>query len=309
MARPVQRRTTMSRDRVCSQIHALFGRSPRPPIFAARIRGYQLLKEIGRGTRATVYLARSQERRPRLVVIKLAMEHAGGQSGRRFRREAVCASFVKHVNVVQVYKIIQRRSVDAIVMEYVPGKTLDRVIPKRGLPLGMCLTYALQMARALAAVHSEGMMHRDLKPANFVVSGRLIKLLDFGLAKFTTIGLQLSPGNNPNDLETRDGTILGTPSYMSPEQVRGRSITQRSDVFSFGAVLYEMLTGHRAFEEKSAIETMSAILQKTPRRLPNQIPAPISSLVERCLAKEQRRRYKNGQVLLKNLERLIANRS
>jgi serine/threonine protein kinase len=185
---------------------------------------------------------------------------------------------------------------DFVVMEYISGQTLDQVTPRRGLPSDVWLDYALQMAGALAAAHSQGIAHRDLKPSNFVMAkSGTIKLFDFGLAK--PINLRHARqfrSENTNAFETAKGTILGTVGYMSPEQVRGESADLRSDIFSLGAIFYEILSGRRAFHEKTPIDTMSAILHNAPPKLPARIPAPIARIVRRCLEKERSRRYRTA---------------
>ena len=161
----------------------------------------------------------------------------------------------------------------------------------------------LQIAQAVAAVHSVSMVHRDLKPANFIVTNDgTVKLLDFGLAKVVRSCRRCSPRTQRlNVPETQEGTILGTPAYMSPEQARSHATDQRSDIFSLGALFYEMLTGRRAFQESTAIETMSAILYKAPPTPPARIPSAVARIVRRCLEKEATRRYQTTQELVADL--------
>jgi eukaryotic-like serine/threonine-protein kinase len=295
------RATEAANGRLRAQIRALFRRPRRakpPTRFPRTVSHYQLLKEIGAGARGTVYLARDR-RSDRLVAIKALRGYADQESEQRFLREAECLSAVNHPNIVKVHKIIHRRESAFIVMEYLSGRTLNRVIAKRGLPLKTCYDYALQIARAIAAIHSASMIHRDLKPTNFVITKNgIIKLLDFGLAKVTSNRRGQSRNKPANAPETWEGTILGTPGYMSPEQVRGQAADQRSDIFSFGAILYEMLTGQRAFQESTEIETMSTILHKLPPKLPLRIPWPIGRVVRRCLEKNPTRRYQTAEELI-----------
>jgi serine/threonine protein kinase len=288
------------KSRLRAQLRAIFGRRCRPKLpfhFPKNVSHYELLKEIGVGARGTVYLAR-ERRSNQVVAIKILRRSTDREARLRFLREAACASAIAHPNVVRLYELILDREVAAIAMEYIPGKTLDCAIRRRGLPLKTCLDYALQIAKALAAIHSASMVHRDVKPANFVVTkDRRIKLLDFGLAKI--IGWQRpSSRSYLSALETRDGTILGTPAYMSPEQALGQAADQRSDIFSFGILFYEMLTGHPAFRKNSEIEAMGAILHKAPHKLPARIPAPVRRIVRRCLEKDPTRRYQAAEELI-----------
>jgi serine/threonine protein kinase len=217
----------------------------------------------------------------------------------RFLREARCASALNHPNVITVHELGRDQEIDFVVMEHVAGKTLDQMIPRNGLPLECGLDYARQITQAVAAVHSAGMAHRDLKPSNFVLSKTgTIKLLDFGLAKVVGLSPRLPSGDNHRRaLQTREGTILGTVGYMSPEQVRGEPADRRSDIFSLGAILYEMLTGHRAFHEDTPIDTMGAILHQAPFKMPARIPTLIIRIVRRCLEKKPSRRFISAKEL------------
>jgi len=294
--------------RVRAELRALFGRCCCPnatrATFPSTIAHYELLKELGAGSRGVVYLARDR-RANRFVAVKIlpAWGCANRDSRERFMREAACLSALSHPNIAAVYEMGQDHDVPFIAMEYLPGRTLNRVIPERGLPLGICVGYALQMARAIAVIHGESIIHRDLKPSNFwVAKCGAVKLLDFGLAKW----LQRPPvyqsrNRGSETLETLEGTILGTASYMSPEQVRGQKVDRASDIFSFGVVFQEMLTGRRPFRAPTTIETMSAILREAPTKLPQRVPAPIAAIVLCCLEKKPNRRYKTAAELLNNL--------
>jgi serine/threonine protein kinase len=291
-----------------ADVRAILGRCRRPKPSASYPRivsHYELLKEIGRGAKGAVFLA-SDRHLHRRAAIKMLRRCADHESRRRFLREAECAAALNHPNIVTIYEIIHHQERDFIAMEYVPGKTLDQVIPKRGLPLKTCLDYGRQIAQAVSAIHAAQIIHRDLKPANFVITKNgLVKLLDFGLAKVIDRRRRCqSRGRNPEGHETGEGTILGTVGYMSPEQVRGQPADQCADVFSLGAIFYEMLTGRRAFQQDTQVETMGAILQKTPARLPEHIPMQLNRIIRRCLEKDPRRRYKTAKELLADLTRV-----
>ena len=193
---------------------------------------------------------------------------------RRFVQEAKSASALNHPGIVHIYDIdsanLADGPIDFIAMEFVPGKTLDQYIGKSGLSLKDALKYGIQIADALSRAHAAGIVHRDLKPANIIVAddGR-VKLLDFGLAKLTEVSdgdpasaTVTAARENP---QTEEGAILGTVAYMSPEQAEGRKVDRRSDIFSFGSVLYEMVTGRRAFEGTNKISTLAAILHTEPK--------------------------------------------
>ena len=188
---------------------------------------------------------------------------------RRFMQEARAASALNHPHIVVLHDILSENGSDVLVMEYVPGKTLDQVIPKKGLRLQDTLRYGIQIADALAAAHHSGIVHRDLKPSNILITETgSVKLLDLGLAKLFE---PQRPGEDDvtRTLEkpplTEDGAIVGTASYMSPEQAEGKPVDARSDIFSFGCVLYEMVTGQRAFQGSTRVSTISAILRDEPR--------------------------------------------
>jgi serine/threonine protein kinase len=298
---------SQAQSRLRAEIRSLFGRSagvePTPvhPWIASR---YQLLKTLGAGARATVHLARDTWA-DRLIAIKILHAYPDHGSRQRFLREAECAGALIHPNIVRMYDVGRDGVIDFIVMEYVPGRTLDQLISERGLLLSTALDCALQMGKAIAAVHAVGLMHRDLKPSNFVITkSGVIKMLDFGLVKVVSRWRGRRWSRNSRRPETRDGAILGTAGYMSPEQVRGQFADRRSDIFSFGAVFYEMLTGRRAFQERNELETMHATVEKPARTLPAHIPAPIARVAERCLAKDPKQRYPTGAQLTADLVRV-----
>ncbi len=216
----------------------------------------------------------------------------------RFVQEARAASALNHPNIITIYEIDAAEGVDFIAMEFVDGKTLDQLIGRKGLPLAEALRYAVQIADALASAHAAGIVHRDLKPANLMVTEKgLVKVLDFGLAKLTeTIdseddGLTLTAAGAPR---TEEGTVVGTASYMSPEQAEAKKVDTRSDIFSFGAVLYEMVTGRKAFAGESRVATLSAVLREEPKpvsEVAETTPAELERIIGRCLRKDPARRF------------------
>jgi eukaryotic-like serine/threonine-protein kinase len=253
---------------------------------------YRIESMLGEGGMGIVYKARDMHlHRP--VAIKLLHPNTvtNSERKRRFVQEARAASALNHPNIICVYDIDSADGSDFIAMEYVPGKTLDRCIGQRGLPLREALKYAVQIADALAKAHAAGIVHRDLKPANIMVTDEgTVKLLDFGLAKLTepstSDGSVVTQSMEPH---TEEGAILGTVAYMSPEQAEGRKVDARSDIFSFGSVLYEMVTGRRAFKGDTNVSTLSAILHKEP--LPMEgIPPDLARVITRCLRKDPERR-------------------
>src|SRR4029079_9781470 len=249
---------------------------------------YTLENEIGRGGMGVVYRA-LDTRLGRAVAIK--MLPAGGTTGpernRRFIQEARAASALNHPNIVTIYDIDEEGDTTFIAMELVEGAPLDQVIAGGPLPVVTALDYALEIASALPAAHASGIIHRDIKPGNIMITrdGR-VKVLDFGLAKL----IERSPTEaTMTALGTRPGFIMGTAAYMSPEQAEGRPVDARSDIFSFGAVLYEMLTGKRAFRGDSPASTLAAVLPSTPPP-PGQtaptLPRELERIIVRCLRKE-----------------------
>ncbi len=241
-----------------------------------------------------VYTARDT-RLDRIVVIKVLPpdQVADTERKRRFIQEAKAASALNHPNIITIYDADHDDGVDFIAMEHVLGQTLDQLIPPKGLRLSEALQYAVQIADALAAAHRAGIVHRDLKPANVMITeqGR-VKVLDFGLAKpveqTSTGDDTLTQALKPT---TKQGTILGTVDYMSPEQAQGKVIDPRSDIFSFGSLLYEMVTGRRAFQGESTMSTLASIITLEPARLPREIPHDLEKVINRCMRKDPARRF------------------
>src|SRR5437867_205398 len=204
----------------------------------------------------------------RLVAIKVLRPDAVANPERkkRFVQEAKSASALNHPNIITIYDIDQHDGRDYIAMEYVAGQPLDCLLGRGGFSLREALPCAIQIADALAAAHEAGIVHRDLKPGNIMVTEKgQVKLLDFGLAKLTErVEADQSASTQTLRPQTEEGAIVGTVAYMSPEQAEGKKVDARSDIFSFGSVLYEMVTGRRAFQGQTRMSTLSAILHKEP---------------------------------------------
>jgi serine/threonine protein kinase len=262
---------------------------------------FEILEKLGEGGMGVVYKAHDTHL-DRLVAIKvLSGERAADLDRRRFVQEAKTASSLNHPGIVTIHDITRHNGIDFIAMELVPGRTLDRVIPRHGLAPREALEYGVQIADALAAAHSAGVVHRDLKPANVIVSehGR-VKVLDFGLAKLVghvSLGaVDGAPTATHAAPFTEQGAIVGTVAYMSPEQAESKPVDTRTDVFSFGCVLYEMVTGQRAFQRDSAIATLSAILHEEPKpisQLSGRLPPEVERVIARCLRKDPERRWQS----------------
>ncbi len=273
---------------------------------------YEILEKLGEGGMGVVYRAHDQKL-GRDVALKVLAEGVPTDSERhnRFEREARAIAALKHPNIITVYSIEEAEGIRFITMEYMEGGTLATEITEGGLPLERLLDTAIPVADALARAHNEGIVHRDLKPANIMRDADdQLKILDFGLAKLHETALETDEtiaGDFAGD--TMEGTILGTPAYMSPEQAEGRVVDARSDVFTLGIVLYEMATGRRPFEGSSAISTLSAILKDDPpsiAELRPDLPDGLASVVERCLAKDPQNRYATAADVRGDLEAVRA---
>ena len=216
-------------------------------------------------------------------------------------QEAKAASALNHPNIIHLYDIAEADGVQFIAMEYVAGETIEQMIRRKGLRLNEALKYAIQMADALAKAHSAGIIHRDLKPANIMVTGDgLVKVLDFGLAKLTDTATsefgETATVRVPQGPHTEEGTVVGTTAYMAPEQAEGKKMDARSDIFSFGSVLYEMVTGRRAFHGDSKMSTLSAIIKDDPRSVSSitpEVPRDLERIIFQCLRKDPDRRFQH----------------
>jgi serine/threonine protein kinase len=263
---------------------------------------YEIVEKLGDGGMGIVYKARDTHL-DRFVALKLLRTDRVGHETqlRRFAQEARAASTLNHQNIITVHDISSENGIYFIVMEYVRGKALDQVIPPKGLRLSEALKIAIQIADALAAGAAAGIIHRDLKPSNIMIADSgLVKVVDFGLAKLvdtSSLDETTTMTNNHARPNTREGTVLGTASYMSPEQAQGKPLDARSDIFSFGAVLYEMMTGQRAFRGETGMSTISAILRDEPQpasQISSDVPHDLEKIINRCLRKDPDRRFQTS---------------
>jgi serine/threonine-protein kinase len=269
---------------------------------------YQILERLGVGGMGEVYKARDT-RLNRFVAMKVlpAGMSADPEHRRRFVQEAQAASALNHPNIITIYDIVDDGDTQFMVVEYVAGKTLFELIPKEGLPVPQAIRYVAQVAEALNAAHAAGIIHRDLKPSNVMVTNvGLVKLLDFGLAKhFVAEAGDYNQTVTTLDAPlTMEGAVMGTVNYMSPEQAEGKRVDARSDIFSFGAVLYEMLTGQRAFQGTSTVSTLTAVLRDDVQpivELKPDVPLELGRMVEMCLKKDPAQRYRSMREILAGL--------
>jgi tRNA A-37 threonylcarbamoyl transferase component Bud32 len=271
---------------------------------------YEVLDFLGAGGMAEVYRA-LDPRLGRKVALKFVADHSSvdDEMIQRLRREARLAGGLNHPNIVAVHDVGEHAGAPYIVTELLEGETLRERLRHGPIPLSTVVDWAIQMAHGLGAAHEGGLIHRDLKPENvFVTSAGRIKLLDFGIAKPTAIaeGLHdlMEPTVGSDGGLTRTGTVLGTPGYMSPEQLRGEPPGARSDLFSLGAILYELLSGSRAFPGESMVESSYRILHSEPPPLPPDVPLPLASLVRCCLEKDPLLRFQSAHDLGLTLEAL-----
>jgi tRNA A-37 threonylcarbamoyl transferase component Bud32 len=275
-----------------------------------RVGPYEVVALLGAGGMAEVYRARDT-RLGRDVAIKVVSEALGSDGAflERFDREAKLAASLAHPNIVALHDVGFHDGKPYFVTELLQGEPLRERLAKGPIPLTKALEWAAQMARGLAAAHERSIVHRDLKPENvFVTRDGHVKLLDFGIAKLVEEVQTAAPDGlmdatvSPSGSSTGTGMVLGTPGYMSPEQVRGDAIDARTDFFSLGTVLYEMLSGSRAFPAGSVVESGYAILHNEPEPLPVTVPPQVAQVVNRCLEKDPARRFQSARDLAFNLE-------
>src|ERR1022692_3653289 len=278
-------------------------------ISGTKLGPYEIQSPLGAGGMGEVYRARDA-RLNREVAVKVlpAAFTNDPERLRRFQQEAQAVAALNHPNILAIHDFGDHEGSPYIVTEFLEGETLrDRMRPG-ALPMRKATEYGEQIARGLAAAHEKGIVHRDLKPKNiFVTRDGRVKILDFGLAKLTRPdGMVLSDAATLAS-QTEPGVVMGTVGYMSPEQVKGQSADHRSDLFSFGAILYEMLSGKRAFHGDSSVETMSAILKQDPPELTETnrtVPPALERVVRHCMEKNPEERFQSARDVAFNLANL-----
>jgi serine/threonine protein kinase/tetratricopeptide (TPR) repeat protein len=271
----------------------------------ARLGPYEIQSTLGAGGMGEVYRARDT-RLDRTVAIKvlLASLASDPQSRERFHREARTISQLDHPNVCALYDVGEHEGASYLVMQHLEGETLRDRIVRGPLPVDSALSYAIEIAGALAKAHSAGIVHRDLKPANVMITASGAKLLDFGIAKLLQNPARDLDEAATADLRTEAGIVVGTVRYMSPEQARGLSVDARSDIFSFGVMLYEMLAGRPPFDGATSADVIAAILERQPPQLTSYrpgVPSEVERVVIKCAEKVQTRRYSSAEELAQDL--------
>ncbi len=263
-----------------------------------RLGPYEVLALLGAGGMGEVYRARDAKLK-RDVAIKVLPQSlaADPDALARFEREALAVAALSHPNILAIHDFGNEDGVVYAVMELLEGETLRDKLDAGPIPQKRAVDYALQIARGLSAAHEKGIVHRDLKPENlFVTRGDHLKILDFGLAKKVAV---VAPGQEKDvstlSVYTEPGTVMGTASYMSPEQVRGLPVDHRSDIFSFGAILYELLSGKRAFRRATVSDTMAAIMRDEPAELGRGVPVTLDHIVQHCLEKDRDNRFQSAK--------------
>src|SRR5215470_4953018 len=294
-----QRFITSPPDTIAAELLAA-GRRPSP--VGSSLGHYQILSLLGKGGMGEVYRARDA-RLSREVAIKLlpAIFSTDKDRLRRFQQEARAAGMLNHPNVLTIYDIGAASQEDGgapyIVSELLTGETLRERLRRERLPLRRVINYALQIARGLAAAHEKGIVHRDLKPENlFLTKDGRVKILDFGLAKLKPTPTDIDSNAATHLPSTASGIVMGTVGYMAPEQVRDEEVDNRADIFAFGVILYEMITGRRAFQGKSAVEVMNSILKEEPPEISEaarEVPQTLVRVVRHCLEKSLEDRFQS----------------
>src|ERR1700716_1058928 len=269
---------------------------------------YEIASLLGAGGMGEVYRARDS-RLKRDVAIKVLPQALSADADRlrRFEQEALATAALNHPNILAVFDIGTYESSPYVVSEMLEGETLRDRLRGGSIATRKALDYALQIAHGLAAAHEKGIVHRDLKPENlFITRDGRIKILDFGVAKLQSLLENDQPADAMTTV-TKSGAVVGTVAYMSPEQLRGKPVDHRSDVFSVGAILYEMLTGRRAFRGETEVDTMTAVLREEPPEMDvsqGRVPSSLHQIIRHCLEKEPENRFQSGKDLAFALEAL-----
>lgn len=277
-----------------------------------RIQQYDLLSLLGAGGMGEVYLAQDNQLH-RLVALKLLPPHftSRPEPVKRFEREARAASSLNHPNIITIHEIGQAEETRFIATEFVEGETLRQKINHGAMPFGEVVDIMIQIASALSAAHTAGIVHRDIKPENIMIRpDGLVKVLDFGLAKPFELEDATGKGHSPQwiNLQTDPGALMGTTSYLSPEQVRGQRVDHRTDIFSLGVVLYEMIAGRRPFTGNSVAALFDSILENEPPAIERELPGDMERIIHRALEKNCDGRYQTADQLkadLKKVERAL----
>ncbi len=253
----------------------------RDNLVGQKLRDFEIIKVIGRGGMGVVYLARDTKLGRSVAIKSMSADLAIAKM--RFKREATLLASLNHPNIAVIHEFIEEDGCGYLILEYVPGQTLAQRIARKPLELREALLIGLQIAEAVSAAHDKGIIHRDLKPGNIKITldGR-VKVLDFGLAK------PAYEAASHDSTITRPGSLIGTPAYMSPEQIRGKPTDHRTDIWSFGCMMYEMLTGKRPFVGDTVSDTVAYVLVREPdwEVLPQETPENIRNLVRRCIEKD-----------------------
>lgn len=287
----------------------LLARKTPPSLTGQSLNHYQVLSLLGAGGMGEVYLAEDTKLRRKVAIKLLPAEFTRDTNRvRRFEQEARAASALSHPNIITIYEIGQVDTTHYLVTEFVAGETLRQQITQNRLGIGAALEIAAQIASALAAAHAAGVVHRDIKPENVIVrSDGLVKVLDFGLAKLIELNHATveTKALTVNKSLTEPGQVMGTPNYMSPEQARGQKVDHKTDIFSLGVLLYEMIAGRRPFEGATMSDVIAALLTTEPPPLSLlgvAVPAELERIVKKCLAKDREVRYQSANELIAELK-------
>src|SRR5438094_2613860 len=279
------------------------------PILGKHIGHYEVLSLLGRGGMGEVFLAQDTSLGRKVALKLLRSDFTRNEERlRRFQQEARAASALNHPNILTIYEIGHDGSLHFMATEYVEGETLRQHLSRARITVGQTLDVAVQVASALAAAHQAGIIHRDIKPENTMVrTDGNVKVLDFGLAKLTEPKTIDTAAPTLPQVETEPGVVMGTFSYMSPEQARGLAVDTRTDIWSLGVMIYEMAAGRQPFEGETASDVMSLILQKEPPPLAHswpEVPAELERIIRKALRKDREERYQTIKDLLIDLRNL-----